>query len=108
MNLQGTKIQATSFNDDATLFDSMFQVYKSYMVSNGTIRKSQHTQQIVKNDFQLILNSRTIVEEVTELSTQKNMPEYNFVTLNAAAEHINEGNKFGKSKLFLFKLLSTC
>ncbi|KAK9277826.1 hypothetical protein L1049_027382 [Liquidambar formosana] len=61
---KGTEVQATIFGDDIGLFKDILIESKKYYISNANVRPIQHKHRIVTNDYQWIINSRTLVEEV--------------------------------------------
>ncbi|KAL5578975.1 hypothetical protein UlMin_011417 [Ulmus minor] len=86
---EGTKVQATIFESDIDKFSDVLALYKTYYISNAVVKTILPQHRIAKNDYQWHINSKTVVEEVTEVYSSISLPPYNFVSFSEFSKHIN-------------------
>ena len=54
VDMYGTQIEGTFFNDSADLFDSKLQENKVYLFSNGCVKMANKRFTSIKNDFCIV------------------------------------------------------
>lgn len=90
----GSEIQATMWREAADKFYPIFQLGKVYFISNGNIKPANKQYTSVKNDYEMILNVNSKVEEVDE-DPKCFIPliQYHFVKLDSLEPFINDKRK---------------
>ncbi|KAL5561843.1 hypothetical protein UlMin_031590 [Ulmus minor] len=86
---EGTKVQATIFESDIDKFSDVLTLYKTYYISNAVVKIILPQHRIAKNDYQWHINSKTVVQEVTEEYSSISLPPYNFVSFSEFSKYIN-------------------
>jgi replication factor A1 len=66
IDMNGTQILATFFNDAVDKFDSMLHENKVYVFTNGTVKIANKKFTSVKNDFSLIFDRNSLIERVED------------------------------------------
>ncbi|GMP38210.1 hypothetical protein CsSME_00009543 [Camellia sinensis var. sinensis] len=91
---EGSRIQATCFDDDISMFDGLLNVYKIYYFSNGIIKYIDPRNSIVDSISQIMLNSRISVEETRTTEEANASKTYFFIQLADASNYITTNIKF--------------
>ncbi|KAL5574918.1 hypothetical protein UlMin_016617 [Ulmus minor] len=85
----GTKVQVTIFDSDIDKFSDVLTLYKTYYISNAVVKTILPQHRISSNDYQWHINSKTVVEEVTEEYLSISVSPYNFVPFSEFSKYIN-------------------
>ncbi|KAL5543449.1 hypothetical protein UlMin_007233 [Ulmus minor] len=85
----GTKVQATIFDSDIDKFSNVLTLYKTYYISNVVVKTILPQHRIANNDYQWHINSKTVVQEVTEEYSSISVSPYNFVPFSEFSKYIN-------------------
>jgi len=83
--VQGTEIQGTFFNDEATKFFDMIQPQQVYFISGGRISLAKKRFTSITNDHAITFNRTTQISLAPQDSRIK-MVSYKFVPINRIAE----------------------
>ena len=67
----------------------MLTLYKTYYISNVVVKTILPQHRISSNDYQWHINSKTVVEEVTEEYSSILVSPYNFVPFSEFSKYIN-------------------
>ena len=71
-------------------------LYKTYYISNAVVKTILPQHRIAKNDYQWHINSKTVVEEVTEEYYSISVPPYNFASFSEFSKYINSDAYVGE------------
>lgn len=82
LDMQGGEIQATCFNDVAEKFFPIFEEDKVFIISKGRIKVANKRYTHITNDYQIDLNSDSIVTPCDDDSSILNM-RYDFKPLSS-------------------------
>ncbi|KAL5579887.1 hypothetical protein UlMin_012329 [Ulmus minor] len=85
----GTKVQATIFESDIDKFSDVLTLYRTYYISNAVVKTILPQHRIANNDFQWHINSKTVVEEVTEEYSSISVLPHNFVPFSEFSKYMN-------------------
>ncbi|KAF8041574.1 hypothetical protein BT93_A0234 [Corymbia citriodora subsp. variegata] len=85
----GTQIQATMFNEAARKFYDKLEMGKVYYISRGTLKVANKLFKIVQNDYEMILNENSEVEEAGNEATFVPETKFNFVPIDMLGPHVN-------------------
>lgn len=110
MLLQGTTIQATSFNENIDIFGTILNIDSSYTISNASVKHVQPQFKVAQHDFELIFNSKTKILHVPDHVTPLTQEHHEFVPLSDISKHVETDTRFGmqlrlKLHLRCFKIL---
>eukprot|EP00250_Pteridium_aquilinum_P015339 c22528_g1_i1 orf=2-1555(-) len=78
----GGEIRATCFNSAADQFFDRIEVGKLYMVSKGTLKAAQRSFNHLKHDWEMTLDSSSIVELLTEEDDRIPQQQFTFVPIS--------------------------
>ncbi|XP_041027886.1 replication protein A 70 kDa DNA-binding subunit B-like [Juglans microcarpa x Juglans regia] len=79
---EGNRVQATMFDKDIDSRDDTLHIFQSYYISNAYVRPLDPRYRIETHEYQWILNSRTIIEEVLKDEEQLELPKYQLIPFN--------------------------
>ncbi|XP_042956417.1 replication protein A 70 kDa DNA-binding subunit B-like [Carya illinoinensis] len=79
---QGNRLQAVIFGKDIDLRDDTLQVFQSYYIGNAYVKAIDPRHKIESHEYQWIINSRTIIENVEDDEPVLKAPEYNIIPFN--------------------------
>ncbi|XP_042950394.1 replication protein A 70 kDa DNA-binding subunit B-like [Carya illinoinensis] len=79
---QGNRLQAVIFGKDIDLHDDTLQVFQSYYIGNTYVKAIDPRHKIESHEYQWIINSRTIIENVEDDEPVLKDPEYNIIPFN--------------------------
>ncbi|XP_042942719.1 uncharacterized protein LOC122276890 [Carya illinoinensis] len=82
IDLQGNRLQAVIFGKDIDLRDDTLQVFQSYYIGNAYVKAIDPRPKIELHEYQWIINSRTIIENVEDNEPVLKAPEYNIIPFN--------------------------
>ncbi|GFZ11310.1 hypothetical protein Acr_22g0007080 [Actinidia rufa] len=88
-DVKGGRVQASIFSNDIELYEKTLSLFSSYYVSNAIVRPITVTHQVVPHQFQWIINSRTLVENVNDDEVNNVVPNYNFCLFSELKEYLN-------------------
>ncbi|XP_042962656.1 replication protein A 70 kDa DNA-binding subunit B-like [Carya illinoinensis] len=79
---QGNRLQAVIFGKDIDLRDDTLQVFQSYYIGNAYVKAIDPRHKIESHEYQWIINSRTIIENIEDDEPVLKAPEYNIIPFN--------------------------
>ncbi|XP_035539697.1 uncharacterized protein LOC118344048 [Juglans regia] len=79
---EGNRVQATMFDKDIDSRDDTLHIFRSYYISNAYVRPLDPKYRIETHEYQWILNSKTIIEEVPKDEEQLEVPKYQLIPFN--------------------------
>lgn len=66
VDMYGSQIEGTFFNDAANMFESRIQENKVYLFSNGVVKMANKRFTSIKNDFCIVFEKNTQISEVVD------------------------------------------
>ncbi|XP_035545198.1 ATP-dependent DNA helicase pif1-like [Juglans regia] len=79
---QGNRLQAVIFDRDIDLRDDTLHVFQSYYIGNAYVKAIDPRHKIEAHQYQWIINSRTIIENLEDDEPALKAPEYNIISFN--------------------------
>ena len=83
------------FDKDIDSRDNTLHLFQSYYISNAYVKPLDPKYRIEKYEYQWILNSRTIIEEVPKDEEQLEPPKYQLVPFNELDAYKNSIAEIG-------------
>ncbi|XP_035539363.1 replication protein A 70 kDa DNA-binding subunit B-like [Juglans regia] len=80
--LQGNRLQAVIFDRDIDLRDDTLHVFQSYYIGNAYVKAIDPRHKIEAHQYQWIINSKTIIENLEDDEPALKAPEYNIISFN--------------------------
>ncbi|PON72909.1 Nucleic acid-binding, OB-fold containing protein [Trema orientale] len=90
VDVQGTRIQATIFDDNIERFENTLIMFKTYNISNAIVNRIMPAHRVIDNQYQWIINDKTKINEVSEeeaLNNPQDAPNFTFVPFSALNEY---------------------
>ncbi|KAH7834148.1 hypothetical protein Vadar_013148 [Vaccinium darrowii] len=85
---EGTRVQATIFNDDIERLQDTLHTMKSYYISNAVVKTISPQYRMVDFEWQWSISARTPILPVEEEVTEKNLAYYEFMPFHNFQQHI--------------------
>ncbi|XP_041007529.1 uncharacterized protein LOC121252111 [Juglans microcarpa x Juglans regia] len=94
---EGNRLQATIFGKDIDLRNDMLHIFRSYYISNAYVKPLDPKHRIEAHEYQWILNSRTIIENIPDDEVELQPPEYDIIPFTNLHDYKNTGTEIGLS-----------
>ncbi|XP_035547439.1 uncharacterized protein LOC118348947 [Juglans regia] len=94
---RGNRLQATIFDKDIDLRNDMLHIFRSYYISNAYVKPLDPRHRIEAHEYQWILNSRTIIENIQDNEVELQPPEYDIISFTNLHEYKDTGTEIGLS-----------
>ena len=102
--MQGNRLQATIFDKDIDLRNDMLHIFRSYYISNAYVKPLDPRHRIEAHEYQWILNSRTIIENIQDNEVELQPPEYDIIPFTNLHEYKDTGTEIGKYHIDIFNV----
>ncbi|XP_042962415.1 uncharacterized protein LOC122296677 [Carya illinoinensis] len=79
---EGNRVQATMFGTDIDSRKNSLHIFRSYYITNAFVKPLDPKFRTESYEFQWILNSKTIIEEVPNDETHLKLPKFNFISID--------------------------
>ncbi|XP_041009523.1 ATP-dependent DNA helicase pif1-like [Juglans microcarpa x Juglans regia] len=89
----GNRLQATIFGKDIDLRNDMLHIFRSYYISNAYVKPLDPKHRIEAHEYQWILNSRTIIENIPDDEVELQPPEYDIIPFTNLHDYKNTGTE---------------
>lgn len=86
MSDESGSILATAYNEIVKKIYKSFEIGRYYKISKVTITKSNKTFTNVKNDYCMLINEKTIIEEYQEVEDKIPLLEFEFTKIDCIAQ----------------------
>ncbi|KAF5466120.1 hypothetical protein F2P56_016075 [Juglans regia] len=90
---RGNRLQATIFDKDIDLRNDMLHIFRSYYISNAYVKPLDPRHRIEAHEYQWILNSRTIIENIQDNEVELQPPEYDIISFTNLHEYKDTGTE---------------
>ncbi|XP_041011406.1 replication protein A 70 kDa DNA-binding subunit B-like [Juglans microcarpa x Juglans regia] len=90
---RGNRLQATIFGKDIDLRNDMLHIFRSYYISNAYVKPLDPKHRIEAYEYQWILNSRTIIENIPDDEVELQPPEYDIIPFTNLHDYKNTGTE---------------
>ncbi|XP_062104302.1 uncharacterized protein LOC133815480 [Humulus lupulus] len=87
---EGTRIQATIFEENIQKYEKLIIMFKTYNISNALVNFIPQQYRIVDNKYQWIINEHTAVKEVEDeeiINAPQELYNFSFVPFNALEQY---------------------
>ena len=94
--MQGNRVQAVIFSRDIQLHEDTLIQARTYFITNALVKPIPTKLRLVDRNYQWIINTRTVIEDVSEDEISFHTTEYSFVPFDEFHKYIDLDDPIGK------------
>ena len=94
--IQGNRVQAVLFGRDIQQHEYTLIQAKMYFITNALVKTNPTKLRLVDLNYQWIINTRTVIEDVSEDEISFHTTEYSFVPFDEFHKYIDLDDPIGK------------